>query len=201
MADFLNAPALYLYPLLAGLLLGGLQIVLFFVGGHHGSGDGAFDFLEGTHLGEVFDWLNFGKVPFSILGMLLLVFFGMAGIALWQALPILPVWSYAIAAAPISIIGTKAVGGWIAKVLPQDESYAVTADQLVGLRGVVTLGPLDGGKPGNVRVRDQHGEIYTIRARPADFGVVIEQGAEVVVVEAAPGQARVYYVTRFEEGA
>lgn len=32
MTGFLGAPALYLYPLLAGLLLGVLQIVLFFVG-------------------------------------------------------------------------------------------------------------------------------------------------------------------------
>lgn len=201
MADFLNAPALYLYPLLAGLLLGLLQIVTFFVGGHHGGSDGFLESLEGSHLGEVFDWLNFGRVPFSILAMLLLVFFGLAGIALWQSLPLLPVWSYAVVAAPISVISTKGIGGWIARVLPQDETYAVTAEQLVGLRGVVTLGPLDEGNPGNVRVRDHHGEVHTIRARPADYGVRIEQGAEVVVVEAAPGRARVYYVIPFTEHA
>lgn len=203
MADFLNAPAIYLYPLLAGLLLGVLQIILYFVGaGHldHGA-DGAFDsFLDGTHLGEAFDWLNFGTVPFSILMLLLLVTFGMVGIMLWQVFPVLPAWSFALAAAPASVMVTKITGGWISHLLPQDESYAVNRDHLIGRRGVVTLGPLDDGPAGSVRVRDQHGEWHTLRARPADTGMTIEKGAEVVVVEAARGQGNVYLVTLFEEG-
>ncbi|PSJ57102.1 OB-fold-containig protein [Pseudaminobacter soli (ex Li et al. 2025)] len=202
MTGFLGAPALYLYPLLAGLLLGVLQIVLFIVGAAqvgHGAGGGVADMFEGSHLGEVFDWLNFGRVPFSVLAMLLLVVFGAAGIALFQLLPSLPIWSYAIAAAPASVLVTQYVGGWIARVLPQDESYAVNHEQLIGRRGVVTLGPLDDGPPGSVRVRDEHGELHTIRARPADAGGRIDKGAEVVVVEAAPQPGRIYLVMPFEE--
>lgn len=203
MTGFLGAPALYLYPLLAGLLLGVLQIVLFFVGAAqlgHGTDGGIADMFEGSHLGEVFDWLNVGRVPFSIFAMLLLVVFGAAGIALFQLLPGLPAWSYAIGAAPASVLVTKYVGGWIARVLPQDESYAVGPGQLIGRRGIVTLGPLDDGPPGSVRVRDEHGELHTIRARPADAGRQIEKGAEVVVVEAVPQPGRVYLVMPFEEG-
>lgn len=204
MAEILHAPALYLYPLLAGLLLGVLQIVLFFVGAGHfdhaGGGHGAFEHvLETLHLDEAFDWLNFGRVPFSILLLLLLVTFGMVGIMLWQIVPVLPVWSYAIGAVPASIAVTKITGGWIAYLLPRDESYAVNRDGLVGRRGVVTLGPLDDGPPGNVLVRDQHGELHTLRARPADAGRRIEKGAEIVVVEAASGQANVYLVMPFQE--
>lgn len=205
MADIFHAPALYLYPLLAGLLLGCLQILMFFVGGHFGEsggGDGAFDhFLDATHLGEVFDWLNFGKVPFAILAMLLLVAFGMVGIMLWQVLPGLPVWAYALGAAPASVAVTKITGGWIAHVLPQDESYAVNRDNLIGRRGTVTLGPLDDGSPGQIRVRDQHGELHTLRAAPADAGMSIAKGVEVVVVARAEGEANVYLVMPFEEGA
>ncbi|AZN96510.1 DUF1449 family protein [Mesorhizobium sp. M9A.F.Ca.ET.002.03.1.2] len=204
MADLLNAPALYLYPLLAGLLLGILQIVLYFVGAgnfDHGGGEGAFDhFLDATHLGELFDWLNFGRVPFSILMMLLSVTFGMVGIMLWQIFPVLPVWSFAIGAVPAAVMVTKITAGWIAHLLPQDETYVVNHDRLVGRRGIVSLGPLDDGPPGSIRVRDEYGELHTLRARPADAGMKIEKGAEVVVVEAAEGPGRVWLVMPFEEG-
>ena len=73
-------------------------------------------------------------------------------------------------------------------------------DGLVGRRGVVTLGPLDDGPPGNVLVRDQYGELHTLRARPADPGRRIDKGAEIVVVGAAGGQANVYLVMPFQEG-
>lgn len=206
MADIFHAPALYLYPLLAGLLLGALQILMFFVGGHFGEhgggGHGAFEhFLDATHLGEVFDWLNFGRVPFAILVMLLLVTFGMVGIMLWQILPALPVWSFAFAAAPAAVGVTKIMGGWIAHLLPQDESYAVNRDNLIGRRGVVTLGPLDDGPPGQIRVRDQHGELHNLRAAPADAGMAIEKGVEVVVIARAEGEANVYLVMPFVEEA
>lgn len=205
MADILHAPTLYLYPLLAGLLLGVLQIVMFFVGSHFGEtggGDGALDhFLDATHLGEVFDWLNFGKVPFAILAMLLLASFGMVGIMLWQVMPGLPVWAYSIGAAPASIGMTKVAGGWIAHLLPQDESYAVNHDNLIGRRGVVTLGPLDDGAPGQIRVRDQHGELHNLRAAPADSGLSIDKGLEVVVIARAEGEANVYLVMPFTEDA
>jgi hypothetical protein len=204
MADILNAPALYLYPLLAGLLLGVLQIVLFFVGAGHfdHSSDGAFDsFLDNTHLGEVFDWLNFGKVPFAILILLMLVTFGMVGIMLWQVMPGLPVWSYALGAGPAAVAVTKITGGWIAHILPQDETYAVNRDHLVGRRGVVTLGPLDDGPPGTIRVRDEYGELHTMRACPADAGMSIEKGVEIVVVARAEGEANVYLVMPFVEAA
>lgn len=204
MADILHAPALYLYPLLAGMLLGILQIVLFYVGaGHfdHGGGEhGTVDhLLDATHLGDVFDWLNFGRVPFAILILLLLVTFGMVGIMLWQIFPVLPAWSYAFGAAPAAVMVTKITGGWIAYLLPRDESYAVNHDHLVGRRGTVTLGPLDDGRPGSIRVRDEHGELHTLRARPADAGIKIEKGAVVVVVKAAEGPGRVWLVVPFEE--
>jgi hypothetical protein len=194
MDGFAAAPALYLYPLLAGLFLGVLQIFLYFAGGFD-FGESVADMLDGTSLGELFDWLNFGRVPFSILGMLLLVTFGAVGVMLSGTVPALPNWAYVFAAVPAAVVLTKVVGDGIAKVLPKDESYAVNRGDLVGRRGVVTLGPLDDGAPGNVRVRDAYGELHTIRARPADAGTTIQQGAEVVVV--SEGEGRVFHVMPF----
>jgi membrane protein implicated in regulation of membrane protease activity len=193
---FADVPALYLYPLLAGLLLGVVQIVVFFAGSVS-FGDSIADLLDGTSVGELFDWLNLGRVPLAILGMLLLVTFGAVGILLLGSLPLMPDWVYAFAAAPAAVGVTKLVGNGLARLIPQDESYAVKSGELVGHRGVVTLGPLDDGDPGNVRVRDRHGELHTIRARPVDAGTVIEKGTEVVVVSGGDPPGRVFLVMPF----
>lgn len=172
---------LYVYPLAVGLLIGLLQIAFFFVG-HLPVSDAIENAFEGTSLGEAFDWLNLGRVPFAILLMLLLVTFGAIGIVLSGILPALPVWTFAIVAAPGAVLSTKAIGGAIARAIPRDETYAVTADEFVGLEGAVTLGPLDDGPAGSVTVRDRHGEVHTLRARPVDRGTRIAQGARIVVV-------------------
>lgn len=194
--DFTSASALYLYPLLAGLCLGVLQIVVYFAGSVS-LGDSVADMIDGTSIGELFDWLNFGRVPFSILGMLLLTTFGATGMLVDGTIPGLPAWAYLVVAVPASIAATKLVGNGIARVLPRDESYAVTREHMIGRRGVVTLGPLDDGVPGAIRVRDEHGDLHTIKARPADQGSVIQKGAEVVVVSAAPGSDRIFLVIPF----
>lgn len=173
---------LYLYPLAAGLLVGLLQIALFFVG-HLPVSDAIEHAVEGTPFGEAFDWLNFGRVPFAILVMLLLTAFGAIGLVLSGLLPQLPTWSFALVAAPGAVFATKAIGNGIARAIPRDETYAVTADEFVGLEGRVTLGPLDDGPAGSVTVRDRHGEVHTLRARPADRGSTIAHGEHVVVVE------------------
>ncbi|WP_439500957.1 OB-fold-containig protein [Aminobacter ciceronei] len=194
--DFMSASALYLYPLLAGLCLGVLQIVVYFAGSVS-LGDSVADMIDGTSIGELFDWLNFGRVPFSILGMLLLTTFGASGMLVDGTVPGLPAWAYLVVAVPASVTVTKLVGNGIAKVLPRDESYAVTREHMIGRRGVVTLGPLDDGVPGAIRVRDEHGDLHTIKARPADEGSVIQKGAEVVVVSATPGSDRIFLVIPF----
>lgn len=193
---FADAPALYLYPLLAGLFLGVVQIVVFFAGSVS-FGDAITDLLDGTSLGDLFDWLNLGRVPIAILGMLLLVTFGAVGILLSDSLPLVPNWAYAVVAAPAAVGVTKLVGNGLARLIPQDESYAVNHGDLIGRRGVVTLGPLDDGRPGNVRVRDAHGELHTIRARPADTGTVIEKGVEVVVISGGDSRDRIFLVMPF----
>ena len=193
---FADAPALYLYPLLAGVTLGMVQIVVFFAGSIS-FGDSIADLLDGTSVGELFDWLNLGRVPISIIGMLLLVTFGAVGMLLSGTLPLVPNWAYAFAAAPVAVGVTKVVGNGLVRLIPRDESYAVKHSDLIGCRGLVTLGPLDDGRPGNVRVRDSHDELHTIRARPADAGTIIEKGTEVVVVAGGDGPGRIFLVMPF----
>ncbi len=68
-------------------------------------------------------------------------------------------------------------------MVPRDESYAVTLDDLVGLTGRVTVGPLDQGMPGMVSVTDGHRNRHSLRAVAAPEEQAIQQGAEVLLVE------------------
>lgn len=134
-------------------------------------------------------WLNVGRVPFLILLILALaafsvIGFGLQGIAtaLGGPLPSLIAVPAAIAA---SVPALRVMSRGLARVIPRDESYAITAEDLVGTIGEVTLGPLDPGLPGQVRVVDRHGNAHFVRARAAMSEPAMGQGESVLLVERA----------------
>ena len=135
-------------------------------------------------------WLNKGGVPLLVLIMIALASFAIAGFviqgvaqAVIAPLPTLVASLCAVAAAlPV----TRTLSRWTARILPTDETAAISQADLIGLVGTVALGPLDQGKPGQVRVKDQHGNIHVLRANAAP-GHVIPQGAAVLLVDGASG--------------
>jgi hypothetical protein len=67
--------------------------------------------------------------------------------------------------------------------VPRDESYAVTADDLVGLTGIVSLGPVTIEKIGRVTVRDAHGNKHFPWVRAAVPEQEIAIGTTVLLTE------------------
>ena len=132
-------------------------------------------------------WINLGRVPFLILLILGLAVFALAGFilqglaaALLAPLPALPAVGLAAAATlPALRVSTRA----LARLIPRDESYAVTADDLVGTTAEVTLGPLDQGLPGQVRARDRHDNVHFLRARAAADASPMATGTRVLLVD------------------
>ena len=135
-------------------------------------------------------WLNKGGVPLLVLIMIALASFAIAGFviqgiakSLIAPLPTVVASLGAIAAAmPV----TRTLSRWTAKILPADETAAISQSDLIGLVGTVVLGPLDQGKPGSVRVRDRHGNIHVLRTNAAP-GHTIPQGASVLLVDGSRG--------------
>ncbi len=76
----------------------------------------------------------------------------------------LPTLIAGVGAFAAALPATRTLSRWTARIFPRDESSAVSQADLVGLTGPVTLGPLDQGKPGRVRVKDRHGNIHVLRA-------------------------------------
>ena len=135
-------------------------------------------------------WLNRGGVPLLILIMIALAAFAISGfliqgIAQAVVAP-LPTLVASMGALALALPVTRTLSRWTARILPTDETSAISQSELIGLVGTVALGPLDQGKPGRVRVRDRHGNIHVLRANAA-AGHVIPQGASVLLVDGARG--------------
>ncbi|CAN7467684.1 DUF1449 family protein [Rhizobium sp. LjRoot30] len=175
---------------LVSVLLGGSASGLIDDGlGHHGHH--VPDHSEAGLLGGWMSWLNAGGVPILVLAVILLSAFAAAGFAIqamWTnmtggPMPLFAAMTGAVAAAiPVTRWGSNG----ISKIIPRDETSVVEQADFIGLIGIVTLGPLDQGNPGTVRVKDLHDNIHTLRACAAP-GHVIQTGAQVLIVDGAKG--------------
>lgn len=153
--------------------------------GHHGPGE-----HEAGMLGGWMSWLNAGGVPILVLAVILLSAFAVFGFAIQGVFGAVLRPLSATLAVPVALFlaipTTRWVSRGLARVIPRDETSVLSQEEFIGLVGMVTLGPLDQGKPGTVRVKDRHDNIHLLRAQAAQ-GHFIETGAAVLIVDGADG--------------
>ena len=197
--DLLLAPEARPFAVAALILIGliGVEMVLLLIGlsalhwldhaagGHGGSAAGGHG--GSKEIGSFLDWLNAGRVPLMVLIMLVLGVFAALGFALeavaravWMPLP-------ALVAAPRAALATvpvvRSASRGIARLVPRDETYAVDAADFVGRTAEVTMGPLDDGLPGRVKLRDAYGNWHFPRARAAKGHGPMAVGSTVLLVD------------------
>lgn len=178
---------------IAALILCGLiavELISMFIGNpmsqwfdHSGHPEG-----EGySSLFGALDWLNAGRVPLMILIMLALGSFALTGFAITAVargilfpLPA-PVTSLLALAAALPTV--RATSRWVSLIIPRDETYAVDESDFVGRTAEVTMGPLDQGLPGRVKLRDAHGNWHFPRARAAKGQAPMAVGSTVLLVD------------------
>lgn len=142
---------------------------------------------EGSLFGTAWDWLNAGRVPLLVWLMGLLGAFTAFGYII-QALAhlligFLPAFMAAVPAAVLAIPATRNVSRLIGRIVPRDESYAVTRDDLIGLTGTISLGPVTEQEIGRVLVKDAHGNRHLTWVRAAEPGINLPTGAAVLLTE------------------
>ncbi|ABM38320.1 YqiJ family protein [Polaromonas naphthalenivorans] len=132
-------------------------------------------------------WLHVGKVPLLILLILFLGSFTIAGYALqtavqsaWGAL--LPAWLAAIAAFLAGMVAVNALGGLLARIIPQDESSAVSEQTLIGRSGIVIQGIARDGMAAQAKVRDAHGHAHYVMVEPDLTEETFAEGSEILLV-------------------
>lgn len=141
---------------------------------------------RGTPVGAI-DWLNVGRVPALVLLMLLLAAFAVSGFFIQGltsgVIAPLPWPLAAVAAGVVAVFVTRRLSRMIGSVMPRDETYVVDTGTLVGLTGIVTLGPARVGVVAKARFRDRHGNTHFPRVEPFDPVDVFAQGEAVLGVE------------------
>lgn len=137
--------------------------------------------------GGVLGWLGIGKVPLLIWLAAWLMAFGLAGIGgqmlLRDAFTVaLPAGLAAIPAALLAFWFARGFGAVFARLLPKNETQALSESALGRRRGVVTQGTAARGRPAEVRVMDGYGNAHYLRAEPLNDQEQIASGTEVLVI-------------------
>jgi hypothetical protein len=133
-------------------------------------------------------WIRVGSVPAVILLILFLTFFGLFGLSIqlcryayWKTfLP--PVW-VSLPTFFLAMLMVRILGGIIAKIIPKDETDAVSEDSFVGRVAVITLGQARKGKPAQARLKDSHGQTHYVMVEPDSSETTFTQGQTVLLIQ------------------
>ena len=148
---------------------------------HWGDGSDHFDHPDGI-AGGALGWLHFGKVPILVILVIFLMTFAVAGfvsqlatqavIGVFMPLPVA-----VVLASVAGVFGVRVLGGVLGKMIPRDETNAVTDASLVGRVGTIMIGTARAGKPAEARVRDEHGAIPLRDGRAGGAGPELRRRA------------------------
>ena len=192
LTDLLLAPDVRPFTVAAAIMmtLGGIELLTTLVGFSISEllgKDLAVEADSDSGLGGMFLWINAGRLPLLILIILALGVFSIAGFFL-QGLAhgvglSVPVSIAALAAAACSIPAIRVTSRGIARIIPRDETYVVNEADFIGHVAEVSIGPLDQGLPGRVRLKDVFGNWHSLVARASPKSTPLPVGASVLLVD------------------
>ncbi|PWR25512.1 OB-fold-containig protein [Zavarzinia aquatilis] len=192
MIDILLSPANRPFAIAIGLMLGLLLVELlgaltgFRLGEHGADHDADIADHHAEAEGGVLDWIGLGKVPLVVLLAEFCAAFASFGLLLQEVagavLAPLPGWGAALAVLAPAVLATRWLSIGIARVLPREETVAVSVDTLVGRIGKVGSGTARADNPAEAMVKDQHGHAHYVRVRPALDGEILSAGARIVLL-------------------
>jgi hypothetical protein len=191
-SDILLAPDVRPFAIAAAIMLtlGVIELLTTMVGFSFGQflGQDASVDADGHHgLDGLFLWINAGRLPLLMLIILALGIFSIGGFLLQGIAHMVgttvPVTIAALAAAAGSLPVIRITSRGLARIIPRDETYAVSDADFVGKVALVSVGPLDQGLPGKVRLKDVFGNWHTLNARASTDSTELPVGASVLLVD------------------
>jgi hypothetical protein len=167
-------------------------------------GTGMFHHLDSffaahlDHAGDLFPgdgvlgWLHLGRVPLLVLLVLFLMSFAMVGLALQWAVsgivghPLPPLLASLIAVA-CAVPAVRLFGGQLGRLVPRDETSAVSEESFVGRVARLTADSAAAGQPGQAKLTDEHGRTHYLLVAPDDPKVQFTRGEALLIVSRASG--------------
>jgi hypothetical protein len=141
----------------------------------------------------VVGWLHLGKVPVLVLVVIFLTAFSVTGFAVQFACGaliahFLPT-PAGVAIAFVGALGiVRSFGGALGKLVPKDETSAVSDANLVGRVGIIVMGTASTGRPAQARLHDEHGMAHYVMVEPEDADQRFDQGVSVLLVRRLSGR-------------
>lgn len=183
-----NVP--FVAALVLMLLIGAVEALG--LGGGMAAGEG-IEVLDGdvnVETPSLLSWINVGRLPLLMLIVVFLFGFGMTGLigqrmvagVIGQPGP----WFLAAPLAfAVALPVTRVFGRGVARIMPRDETTAVSRDSLVGRVAVIVTGEAAQASAAQARVRDEHGQVHYVMVEPDTAVDVFKQGSSVLLVRHA----------------
>jgi YqiJ-like protein len=192
----LFAPELWPFALAAGLMMAlavieGLALLMGVSTSYWH--DGAIADHPDSFVGAALGWLHFGKVPLLAIVVIFLTTFALAGFIIQFAtkamigsyLPLLVAVALAFV---VAVVGVRILGGALSKMIPRDESTAVSDASLIGRVGTIVIGTARAGMPAEARVQDEHGATHYVMVEPDEPDQSLAAGTRVLLVRHVSGR-------------
>ena len=158
------------------------------------------DIGHASALSSLLGWLTVGKVPALILLVVLLTVFGLGGLIVQGIIASIigtPITAWIMApvifAASIPVVRVFGLG--FAKIIPKEETTAVSRDSFIGRVATITLGTASSGAPAQAKLVDQHGQTHYVMVEPDMTDEAFATGDQVLLVKVASAVFRVIAAT------
>lgn len=152
------------------------------------------DSWDGLHgpFDKVLGWLYVGRVPLLVLIVLFLAGFALTGFGLNLVVHrFFGTWVPAIISVPVAFFATlpivRILGGGLARLIPQEQTFAVSFDSLVGRVGTIVTGTARQGYPAQAKVPNEHGQTIYVMVEPEAEGMTFQSGERVLLTKLISG--------------
>lgn len=152
------------------------------------------DSLDGARgpFDKLLGWLHVGRVPVIVLLVLFLAGFALTGFALNMiAHRLLGSWVVPLISVPLAVLATlplvHILGTGLARLIPQDQTYAVSFESLVGRVATIVGGTARPGYPAQAKVANEHGQNIYIMVEPDTDGITFQGGERVLLKKQIAG--------------
>lgn len=139
---------------------------------------------------SLLSWINVGRLPLLMLIIVFLFSFGMTGLIGQRIVAVIltqpaPWFLAAPVALFVAMPVTRVFGQAVSKIMPRDETTAVSRDSLIGRVAVIVTGTASHDNAAQGRVRDEHGQAHYVMIEPDNAADRFEQGTSVLLVRQA----------------
>ena len=133
-------------------------------------------------LSAIVGWLYLHRLPFLVWIILFLTSFGIAGLSVNHIIILPSLVSFPIALL-IAILSCRILGKQIARVVPKNESSAISSNSFSGKIATITIGKASKGNAAEAVLLDDFKQKHYLLVEPEKQGQEFNQGTQVILIE------------------